>query len=95
MRPRLASWMTPADRAILERLANDDCGELVLTPGLIAANSDYARTTVREHLPVLLEHDLVEYYDEDRAIYQLSDRGRQYLAGELDVSELEEDGENE
>ena len=93
MHPRLASWMTPADRAILERLENDDRDELVLTPALIAANSDYARTTVREHLGQLLGHGLVEYYDEDRTIYQLSERGRDYLVGELDASELESDEE--
>lgn len=92
MRPQLASWMTPADRAILERLANDDCDELVLTPALIAANTDYARTTVREHLGLLLSHGLVEYFDEDRAIYRLSEKGRTYLAGDLDPAVLEPDG---
>ncbi|WP_323677553.1 MarR family transcriptional regulator [Halorubellus sp. PRR65] len=63
----------------------------MLTPRLLADNSDYARTTVREHLLELLDHGLVEYYDEDAAVYQLSDRGRAYLAGDLDVSELDDD----
>lgn len=90
MRPPLASWMTPADRAILERLWNEGNEELVLTPALIAENTDYARTTVREHMLELLEKGLVEYYDEERAIYRLTDRGRAYLEGELDSSKLEE-----
>lgn len=81
--------MTPADRAILERLWNEGNDELALTPAVIAVNTDYARTTVREHMSELLDHSLVEYYDEERAIYQLSSRGRAYLAGELDVEELE------
>jgi len=89
MRPPLASWMTPADRAILERLRNEGNDELALTPALIAVNTDYARTTVREHMANLLEHDLIEYYDEERAIYRLSSRGHDYLAGELDADELE------
>jgi len=90
MCPPLASWMNPSDRAILERLRNRGNDELVLTPALIAENTDYARTTVREHIAELLEHGLVEYHDEERAIYRLSDRGRDYLNGELDADEIEE-----
>jgi len=89
MRVPLASWMTPADRVILERLRNEGNDELVLTPALIAENTDYARTTVREHLATLLERKLVEYHDKERAIYRLSDKGRQYLRGEIDVDEVE------
>lgn len=37
----------------------------------------------------LRDHGLVEYYDETGGIYQLSDRGRAYLVGELAVEELE------
>ncbi|WP_435362332.1 helix-turn-helix domain-containing protein [Haloarchaeobius sp. DFWS5] len=85
--------MTPADRAILERLLNEGNEELVLTPRLIAENTDYARTTVREHLLVLMERGLVEYYDESGSIYQLSSLGRSYLSGDLDVDELEDDDE--
>lgn len=92
MHPDLASWMTPVDRDILELLHNDAGRELVLTPGLIAENTDWERQTVREHLSDLLDHDLVEYHDESRAIYRLSARGRDYLAGKTDVSELEEEG---
>ncbi|ELK56297.1 phage PhiH1 repressor protein [Haloferax sp. BAB-2207] len=81
--------MTPTDRAILERLQNEGNDELVLTPALIAENSDYARTTIRQHLRTLLSHELVEYYDEERAIYRLSEKGRAYLSGEIDAAELE------
>lgn len=83
--------MTPVDRAILERLLNDGNEELVLTPALIADNTDYARPTVREHMAVLQEMDLVEYYDEDRAVYQLSEKGRKYILGQIPVEELEEE----
>ena len=90
MRPPLASWMTPADRAILELLWNEGKNdELVLTPALIAENTDYARTTVREHMLELRNRGLVEYHDEERAIYRLTQKSRAYLAGELDVEELE------
>ena len=93
MRPPLASWMTPADRAILERLWNEGNDELVLTPALIAENTDYARTTVREHILKLRDHGLIEYHDKERAIYRLTQKGRAYLAGEIDVDELEDIGE--
>ena len=90
MRPRLAEWMTPVGRDVLERLQNEGNRELVLTPRLIAANTDWERDTIRRHVLTLSEHGLIEYYDEAAGIYQLSDRGRAYLQGEIDVEELEE-----
>lgn len=89
MRPRLASWMTPVDRDILELLRNGERQDLVLTPSVIAANTDWQRQTVREHLLELADHDLVEYQDEARALYQLSDRGRDYVEGRIDAQALE------
>ncbi|MFC7203675.1 helix-turn-helix domain-containing protein [Haloferax namakaokahaiae] len=74
---------------ILSPNSNEGNDELVLTPALIAENTDYARTTIREHLATLLEHGLVGYHDEARAIYRLSEKGRGYLAGEIGATELE------
>ena len=88
MRPSLAQWMTPVDRDILELLRNGGRQELVLTPGVIAANTDWKRQTVREHLLLLADHDLVEYHDERRALYQLSAHGRAYLRGEVSGESL-------
>ncbi|PCR92573.1 hypothetical protein CP557_02275 [Natrinema ejinorense] len=83
--------MTPADRDILELLENEGADrELVLTPGLIAENTDWSRSTVRSHLMELRDHGLVEYYDEDRSIHQLTNRGRDYLRGEISPDHLEE-----
>lgn len=94
MRPRLADWMTPVDRDILEILYNEGGShELVLSPRLIAENIDWSRQTVRDHVMTLRERDLVEYYDETGGIYQLSDRGRSYLEGELDADDLEPESE--
>jgi predicted transcriptional regulator len=78
------------DRDILELLENSG-RELLLTPGLVAANTDWSRQAVREHMLRLQKHGLVEYYDEDRSIYQLSDRGRAWLAGDLPTEDLEDD----
>jgi len=83
--------MTPMDRDILERLRNPGNSELVLTPRLIAENTDWGRDAVRAHILELRERDLVEYYDEEAGIYQLSDRGRSWLEGDLPTEALEDD----
>lgn len=89
-KPQLASWMTPVDRDILEQLRNEGGAELILNPTAIAANIDWGSQTVREHMIVLRKQDFVEYFDENRALYQLSNRGRKWLEGELDTEELED-----
>jgi len=90
MRPPLASWMTPVDRDILEILENGGESELALTPALIAVNTDWGHQTVREHVSDLRKHGLIEYHDQERGIYRLSDLGRQYLSGNLDAEYLED-----
>jgi len=44
---------------------------------------------VRNRIRQLHDAGLVDYYDEDRGIYEISNLGRAYLAGELDADELE------
>ena len=95
MRPQLPSWMTHVDRGILERLQNEGNDELVLGPRAIADNTDFARSTVRNHLIELRKRGLVDYFDEEGGIYQLSDRGRKWLAGDLGPEELEDDEEGD
>lgn len=88
MRPELPEWMTPVDRDILELLENRGNRELVLNPRLIAENTDWKRATVREHVRTLYEQGFLEYYDESGSIYQLSEKGRDFLAGELDTTDI-------
>lgn len=83
--------MTPVDRAILKRLLNEGNEGLVLTPAVIAENIDYKPQTVREHLLVLRDKQLVEYHDEDRAMYRLTEQGRMWLQGNLPTEALEEE----
>lgn len=90
-RPDLASWMTPVDWDLLRRLQNPGNEEFVSTPRLLSENTNWEWTTVREHLITLRDHGLVEYYDEEAGIYQLSDRGRAWLEGELPTEALEDD----
>lgn len=82
MRPRV-DWMTQADNQILEFL---DEKSIVATPKVIAANIDYTPQYVNERIPLLAENGLVE--NTGKALYQITDRGRRYLAGELDKDDL-------
>ena len=76
--------MTPMDDRVLEVL---DAG-LVLSPTIIAYNIDKSREAVGRRLSELSEAGLVNRIERGR--YEITDRGRAYLAGELDVEELED-----
>lgn len=88
-RPRV-NWMTRADDAILEFLLNEGNRPIVSTPAVIEANIDYKISHVRNRLRELESAGLVEYHDEDRGLYRITAKGRKYLEGELDSSELED-----
>jgi len=86
MRP-LVSWMTKSDDAILELLA--ECG-IAIPPRAIAFNiENVSRPTIDRRLPKLEDAGLVERYDDPQGYTRITDRGRAYLAGELDADELE------
>lgn len=81
--------MTAADDRILEFLLNDPNEPIIATPAVVEMNVDYAIAHVRNRLGELLDAGLVEYYDKDRGAYQITERGRAYLKGELDAEDLE------
>ena len=87
-RPRV-DWMTRADDTILEFLLNAGNEDLIATPAVVEMNIEFGISTVRGRLRNLHEAGLVEYYDKSRGAYQISEKGKQYLEGELDASELE------
>jgi len=81
--------MTRADDTILEFLLNEGNKPLNASPTFVEANIDYKISHIRNRMRKLHEADLVEYYDESRGLYRITDLGRDYLAGELDASELD------
>ena len=83
MRPRV-EWMNQTDDRILELLAESD---LVLTPAVMARNLEYTRNWVSRRVGKLEDAGLVEPMDS--GYYRISDRGRAYLAGDLDGDKLE------
>jgi len=88
-RPRV-EWMTRADDTILEFLLNEGNRPIRATPAVIQANIEYQISHVRNRIRKLHDAGLVEYYNEDSGIYQITDLGSAYLAGELNAGELED-----
>lgn len=76
--------MTQADDRILETLEDTS---LILSPRILAVNNDYTRQHVSRRLAKLVDAGLVDRIDE--GLYEITDRGRGYLAGELKAEELE------
>lgn len=75
--------MTSADNRILEFLEEK---EILATPQVIAVNIDYTQQYVNERIRILAQNELVE--KNDKPLYQITERGRQYLRGELSVDDL-------
>lgn len=86
MRP-VVDWMVKSDDAILEFLNNKG---IALPPRAIAFNlSGVSEPTVNRRLPKLDAAGLVKRYDDPKGYTEITDKGRAYLAGELDASDLE------
>lgn len=75
--------MNQCDNRILEFLDETD---IVATPFVIASNIDYSRQYVNQRVRVLTTNDLLE--SKGDGLYRITDRGRAYLAGELDADDL-------
>lgn len=86
MRPRV-SWMTQGDDAILEFLYEKD---LAANPAVVAYNIDFSNGYVRRRMRKLLDEGLLNLENEEKAMYSVTEFGRQYLAGELDRDDLED-----
>lgn len=79
--------MTKSDPAILELF--DETG-IAMPPAVVSYNiTGVSHPTVKRRLPVLTDHGLLEKVDESKGYYQISQKGRDYLSGELDVEDLE------
>lgn len=89
-RPPRCPALRAIDRHTLEYLLNEGNEELVATPAVIAANIGYDREYVRQRMKPLRETGLLRYVDKDRGIYELGDRGRRYVTGEMSEDEAEE-----
>jgi hypothetical protein len=97
MRPRVP-WMNETDDAILEFFEElEGCTEfrITLPPtavwyNLVEVSSllDKAPNTVSRRMGRLDDIGLLELVDEDRAYYRFTDKGQEYLDGNLDADDL-------
>ncbi|ELZ56248.1 MULTISPECIES: winged helix-turn-helix domain-containing protein [Halorubrum] len=79
-----APWMQmPIDDRILEAL---DTSGLVLSPSVIAFNIDKSRSEVNRRLSELVDHGFVERVK--RGYYEITNAGKQYLAGDIDPNDI-------
>ncbi len=83
---RDVDWMTPADRIIIQELAN--VAPRWQKPSTIYLNIGYSRYHIANRLLELADHGLVERLDEDTPAYRITSRGEQYLAGDLEPDDL-------
>lgn len=86
-RPRV-KWMTRADDRILEFLQNEGSRPLNSSPAFVEANINYKISHIRTRMRKLHEAGFVEYYDENRGVYTITDLGCAYLAGEMEEEHL-------
>lgn len=94
MRPRV-DWMTGSDDSILELLDESD---VALPPRGIEINLQQAgvsisNRTIKRRLKKLHDWGLVDLINEKSSYYAITEKGREYLSGDLNASELE-DGSN-
>lgn len=97
MRPRVP-WMNELDDAILEffEALDEPGGEPVaLSPTPVWQNlavvrevTEKKQNTFSRRMNQLAEAGLLEKIDEERGYYVITEKGRRYLSGELDGSEL-------
>ena len=85
-----ADWMVGADDRILEFLFEG--GPSTPTKMHNDGRVRYSRTHINQRLKALAEHMFV--INLGNGVYQITDRGKEYLNGELDAAALEsgEDG---
>lgn len=76
--------MTQGDDRILETL---ESSELVLSPRVIAENTDYTGNYINKRMKKLRENGLVNRVDD--GLYEITEKGRAYLSGEVESDDLE------
>lgn len=88
-----APWMNRATDPVLELLAESD---LALPPGAITYNLQHkladapSRSSITRAITELEDHGFIHKPLDSNTYYEITDRGRAYLEGELDASDLKE-----
>lgn len=81
------SWMSPIDYHILEFFEDHD---ITASPKVIAYNIGYDQQYCSKRCRVLEEHGILKR--PETGLYELTEKGRNFIFGDLDPSELENEG---
>lgn len=77
-------WMSPIDYEILLFFEEHD---IIVSPKVLALNIDYDRQYTSKRCRELTDKGILA--QSGSGIYELSEKGREFLAGDLDAEELE------
>lgn len=77
--------MSNADDPILEFLEENP---IALPPAVVTFHVDYSDTYIRERMRDLESKGLLEKAHETKGYYKIADRGKDYLHGNLESSDL-------
>lgn len=81
--------MTKSDPTILEFFGEQD---IAMSPAVVSFNiKGVSHPTVKRRMPILTEDELLEKVEGKRGYYRITQKGRAYLAGELDTDDLEKE----
>lgn len=82
---REVEWMKPSDQPILQEMNKYGGWH---TPKNLSLNLPFTGNWIGQRCRVLVTHELVERHPEDPG-YRITEKGRKFLAGDLDANELE------
>lgn len=77
-------WMSPVDYEILLFLDDHD---IFVSPKVVAENIGYSRQYVSKRFQVLSEIGILRK-EKSTGLYQLTEKGRQFLSGEINADDL-------
>lgn len=85
-RRKRGQWMNSATDPVLEFLKDHN---IAVPIGVLDNELDPAYQTIKRALDELESHGFVTRDDNYSSYFRITEEGRQYLAGDLDASELE------
>lgn len=87
MRRKRGPWMNKASDPVLEFL---DDHEIAVPTSVLDIELEASRATISRAVSDLEKYGLIEAHPEYTTHYRITKKGRAYLEGDLDASELED-----
>lgn len=80
--------MTGADDRILEFFEEH---RIAVPPSVLTYHLNYSKVHINNRMRKLADKGLLEKVDQERGFYAITDLGLEYLAGEVEAEELEDE----